>query len=163
MTPAVGRSVSMSTRAFAGSGRQQARSEYRILETVLRRQTDLFEVRRSVLAVAPQPALDETLAGLGHLRYVRAEHAGEPALSLAEETFDIAIADARLDDSSAPPLAELARMLRPGGRLILSVAARQALFCARRLAATGFFVTHAHESPELCVLLAVRGEFMARS
>ncbi len=154
----------MSTRAHPGSGSRRARSESRTLETVLRRQTDIFEVRQSVLALAPEPALDETLAGLGHLHYVRAEHAREPALASFEESFDIAIADARrLEDSSADPPAGLARMLRPGGRLILSVAARQALFCARRLAATGFFVTHAHESPELCVLLAVRGEFMARS
>jgi SAM-dependent methyltransferase len=122
-----------------------------ILEAVLRQRTDILETERRVLAIAPDPPLTETLEGLGHLDYRR-----------AAQSFDVIVGDsAQFGADARAALHELTRMLRPGGRLILAVAAERADFFRRRLASEGFLVSIGHQDADGQVLLAVRGEFAA--
>jgi SAM-dependent methyltransferase len=141
------------------TARRQSRASA-ILEAVLRQRTDILETERRVLAIAPDGALDETLEGLTHLDYRCAAHATEVHQCFIAESFDVIVGEsARFGADARCALHELTRMLRPGGRLILAVAAERADFYRRRLVAEGFLVSLAHEDDNTPVLLAVRGEF----
>jgi protein-L-isoaspartate O-methyltransferase len=124
--------------------------------------TDLVEDKRRVLAIAIDTALDETLQGLTHLDYRRAARATAVELRFVAESFDVIICDSERFGADAPRAPqELTRMLRPGGRLILAVAADRSDAYRRRLAAEGFLVVLAHADEDTHVLLGVRGEFAA--
>jgi SAM-dependent methyltransferase len=143
----------------AGSDRP---GEGRRLERALRERTDVFERARSILAIAPGPAAERVLERLpcGHCR--RAAATSWEALRFDAETFDVAIVTHReLDRGAGCALVELTRMLRPGGRLVLSVGSGAAGACAQRLAAAGFLVTRAVDERDGTVLLGIRGEFAA--
>ncbi len=130
---------------------------------MLRERTDVFERERSILAIAARPELERLLERLPQGRCRRLAALSAEALRFdACETFDVAIADAgAVERGPAGALRELARMLRPGGRLVLSVSAGAAASCAQHLASAGFFVARAGEDGPATVLLAVRGEFAA--
>jgi protein-L-isoaspartate O-methyltransferase len=133
-----------------------------VLEAVVRQRTDLVEDKRRVLAIAIGAALDETLHGLSHLDYRRVARATAVELRFVAESFDVIICDSERFGADAPRAPqELTRMLRPGGRLILAVAAERAGAYRRRLAAEGFLVALAHADEDTHVLLGVRGEFAA--
>jgi protein-L-isoaspartate O-methyltransferase len=128
----------------------------------MRQRTDLVEDKRRVLAIAIGTALDETLQGLRHLDYRRAARATAVELRFVAESFDVIICDSESFGADAPRAPhELTRMLRPGGRLILAVAAERSDAYRRRLAAEGFLVVLAHDDEDTHVLLGVGGEFAA--
>jgi protein-L-isoaspartate O-methyltransferase len=133
-----------------------------VLEAVMRQRTDLVADKRRVLAIAVGAALDETLQGLTHLDYRRAARATAVELRFVAESFDVIICDSERFGAEAPRAPrELTRMLRPGGRLILAVAAERSDAYRRQLAAEGFLVALAHAGADTHVLLGVRGEFAA--
>ena len=133
------------------------------VERVLRERTDVFEHERAILAIAAQPEIERVLERLPQGRCRRAAALSREALRFDDcESFDIAIADAdAVEDGPAGALGELARMLRPGGWVVLRVSAAAAASCAQRLAGAGFFVARAAEGRGATVLLGVRGEFAA--
>lgn len=140
-------------RLARGSARSQAR-----LEAVLLQHTDVLAARRRVLAIAPCPEVFEVLESLSQLdrRYVRAATA-DP--SLASASFDIAVADSRRGGVGAREgVRELARVVCPGGRLILAVPAACAATLRRRLGSEGFLVALAACDELTQVFVGVRGE-----
>jgi SAM-dependent methyltransferase len=115
-----------------------------------------------VLAIAVRAPLGETLARLPHLEYRHAARASAVELRFVAESFDVIVCDSeRIDADAHRAPRELARMLRPGGRLIVAVAAERADAYRDRLAPEGFLVARARTDGETHVLVAVRGEFAA--
>jgi len=132
------------------------------VERVLRERTDVFEHERRILAIAARPEIERVLARLPQGRCRRAAALSREALRFDDcESFDVAIADAGAVDGSGGALRELARMLRPGGRLVVRVGGGAAADLTQRLAGAGFFVSRAAEGRGATVLVAVRGEFAA--
>jgi len=130
-----------------------------MLEAVLREHTDIFEVAGGVLAIAPERSLDDTLAAIPHLAYDRSGLADVERLHFTAESFDAVIGDAdALADVSHRPLRDLARLLRPGGRLVLRVGADRVDAAATELGAAGFLVIPAHVDERTAILISVRGE-----
>ena len=129
------------------------------LVRVLRERTDVFERERSILAIAPGAEFEPILARIPH---ARATSLRDLALLRSEaESFDLVIADAGVIASGSDRAhRELARLLRPGGRLVTTVAAGLARACVEQLAA-GFLVARAAEHRGSTVLVAIRGEFAA--
>ena len=129
------------------------------LEAVLREHTDIFEVAGGVLAIAPERSLDDTLGAIAHLNYDRSGVADVERLHFTAESFDAVIGDANaIADASHRPLRDLARLLRPGGRLVLRVTADRVDAAATDLAAAGFLVIPAHIDERTAILISVRGE-----
>ena len=136
-----------------------ANTDTTALEAVLREHTDIFEVGGGVLAIAPERSLDDTLAALPHLAYDRTGLADVERLHFTAESFDAVIGDAdALAVASHRPLRELARLLRPGGRLVLRVTPGRVDACVSELAAAGFLVVPAHVDERKQILISVRGE-----
>ena len=129
------------------------------LEAVLREHTTIFEAAAGVLAIAPEWALDDALAAMPHLAYNRGGLADVERLHYTSESFDAVIGDAdALADASHRPLRDLARLLRPGGRLVLRVSAGRSDACVTDLAGAGFLVVPAHVDEQEHILVGVRGE-----
>lgn len=130
------------------------------IEAVLREHTDIFEVARAVLAVAPARPLDELLAAVPSVTYERSGLAEVERIHYAAGSFDTVIADAdELAGASSRPLREIARLLRPGGRVVLTVAPQGASACSGHLFAAGFLVVPAHADERVSILIGVRGEY----
>src|SRR5579872_4882381 len=147
-------------RRLLRMGRKRAAGTDRDVERVLRERTDVFERERAVLAIDPGPEIARLLARLPHDGWRRTpSRSGEP-FPFDAETFDVAIADAAVLER-APGAEQLARMLRPGGSLVLTVSAEATASCTQRLASAGFFVARGAEGHGSNVLVAVRGEFAA--
>jgi len=129
------------------------------LEAVLREHTDVFEAAGGVLAIAPERSLDAALAAVPDLAYDRSGLADVERLHYSAESFDAVVGDAdALAGASHRPLGGLARLLRPGGRLVLSVTSERVEACVNDLAAAGFLVVPAHADERMHVLIGVRGE-----
>jgi SAM-dependent methyltransferase len=142
------------------------------LERVLRERTDLLSAPRQVpdllsaprrvLHIAPAVRLRATLAELEQLDYCAAEPTSGSLDSLelpfVEESFDVVICDGA-EDGRRVPLREIARMLRPGGRAILTApnGESEETF-AELLARAGFFATRVRERIAPTVFICVRGE-----
>ena len=136
-----------------------ANTEATQLEAVLREHTDIFEAPGGVLAIAPGRSLDDTLAAIPHLAYDRSGLADVERLHFTAESFDAVIGDAdALADASHRPLRDLARLLRPGGRLVLRITPDRVDAAATDLAAAGFLVIPAHIDERTAILISVRGE-----
>lgn len=143
------------TRPLGGSARVEAR-----LEAVLLQHTDVLAARRRVLAIAPAPEVFEVLESLAQLdrRYAVRSASAYPALATA--SFDVVVADTRRSSAGErESLHELARVLCPGGRLIIAVAAPRVTALRRRLAHEGFLVALAAADETTHILLGIRGEF----
>ena len=146
----------MHQRAISGA-RGSSRAEAR-LEAVLLAHTDVLAARRSVLAIAPAPALFDTLEGLAQLDRHYASAAWRADGLPGGGGFDVIVADSRraaLLDRHA--VLELTRMLRPGGRLIVAVPPACAAMVRRRLGGEGHLVTLAAADEHTHVLVAVGG------
>lgn len=129
------------------------------LEAVLREHTSVFESACGVLAIAPEPALDDALASMPHLAYDRSGLADVERLHYTAESFDAVIGDAdALAGATHRPLRDLARLLRPGGRLVLRVTSGRARACVADLTASGFLVVPADVGEREHILIGVRGE-----
>jgi SAM-dependent methyltransferase len=136
-----------------------ANTETTRLEAVLRAHTNIFDAPGGVLAIAPERSLDDALAGAPDLAYDRSGLADVERLHYSAESFDAVIGDAdALAGASHRPLRNLARLLRPGGRLVLSVSSARAEACVTDLAAAGFLVVPAHIDERMQILIGVRGE-----
>ena len=145
------------THPANASARAEARTE-----AVLLQHTDVLAARRRVLAIAPAPELFEVLESLAQLDRRYAVRAAHPDPGLATASFDVAIADTRRGGvGERESLHELARVLCPGGRLIIAVPLACAATLRRRLAVEGFLVALAAVDERVQVLLCVRGEFAA--
>jgi hypothetical protein len=132
------------------------------LERVLRERTDVLSAARRVLHIAPAARLRATLAGLEQLDYCAAEPApgslDSLELAFVEESFDVVICDGE-EDVPRVPLREIARMLRPGGRAILTAPSGQSEETfAELLAQAGFLATRVRERVAPTVFVCVRGE-----
>jgi SAM-dependent methyltransferase len=123
---------------------QLATAESDAMTEVLRSQ---IAPEQTVVALAPDAALEASLTELAGSNYRRAQSPGAIGRFVAE-TVDVVVA-AELSGPAA--LAEIARVLRPGGRLVLGDRDQ-----AQALAAAGFLVARAGG-----VLIGVRGEFAA--
>lgn len=146
-----------STRSVHPSARARAR-----LDAVLLAHTDVLAARRRVLAIAPSPEVFEVLESLAQLDRRYAVRAAEVDPSLATASFDVALADTRRSHAAErESLHELARVLCPGGRLIIAVAPECAATLRRRLCAEGFLVALAAADESTQILLGIRGEFSA--
>jgi SAM-dependent methyltransferase len=129
------------------------------LEAVLREHTDIFEAGGGVLAIAPERSLHDALDAVPELDYDRSGLADVERLHFTAESFDAVIGDAdALAGASHRPLRELARLLRPGGRLVLSVTSERVDACVTELAASGFLVIPACLDEQTAILISVRGE-----
>ena len=138
---------------------ENAEAQATQLETVLRAHTDIFEAAGGVLAIAPEPSLRDALDAVPELDYDRTGLADIERLHLSAESFDAVICDAdALAGASHRPLRDLARLLRPGGRLVLSVTSERLDACVTDLAAAGFLVIPAHRDEQQAILISVRGE-----
>jgi len=143
------------TRSASTSARAEARPE-----AVLLQHTDVLAARRRVLAIAPAPEVFEVLESLAQLDRRYTARAAHPDPGLANASFDIVVADTRRGGAGErESLHELARVLCPGGRLIIAVPVACAATARRRLAAEGFLVALAAVDERVQVLLGVRGEF----
>jgi SAM-dependent methyltransferase len=134
------------------------------VERLLRERTDVFCEARRVLHIAPQAELQGTLSALEHLDYHCSE---QPAVEIDEleiphvsAGFDVIVCDGELGgDAPLRPLREIARLLRPGGRAILSAPAQvHPGDFAKLIARAGFFVSRRRELGRPDVFLCVRGE-----
>lgn len=129
------------------------------LVAVLRQHTDVFEAAGGVLAIAPERSLHDALDAVPQLDYDRSGLADVERLHFTAESFDVVIGDAdALADASHRPLRDLARLLRPGGRLVLSVTSERADACVTDLGTAGFLVIPAHLDEQTAILIGVRGE-----
>jgi hypothetical protein len=115
-----------------------------------------------VLAIAPAPEVFEVLESLAQLDRRYAVRAAAIDTSFASASFDIVLADTRRAGAGERDnVHELARVLCPGGRLIIAVPTACAATLRRRLAGEGFLVALAAADERVQVLLGVRGEFAA--
>ena len=138
---------------------RSANTETTQLEAALREHTDIFEVAGGVLAIAPEPSLDDALGAIPHLTYDRSGLADVERLHYTAESYDAVIGDAdALADASHRPLRDLGRLLRPGGRLVLRVKTDAVEAAATDLAGAGFLVIPAHVGERTAILISVRGE-----
>jgi len=145
------------TRSARRSPRAQAR-----LDAVLLAHTDVLAARRRVLAIAPDREVFEMLESLAQLDRRYAVRASTVDRSLATASFDVVIADSRRAGvGERDSVHELARVLCPGGRLIISVPTACAATLRRRLGGEGFLVALAACDERTHVLLGVRGELAA--
>jgi hypothetical protein len=132
------------------------------LEAVLLAHSDVLAARRRVLAIAPEGPLFETLEGLAQLERHYVAGTETVAARFPLTIFDVIVADSRrCGAGERTGVRELTRVLRPGGRLIVAVAATCAGMLRRRLIAEGYLVTLAACDERTHVLLAVRSEFAA--
>ena len=148
----------MNDRAIRSAARS-ARAEAR-LDAVLLQHTDVLAARRRVLAIAPDPEVFELLESLAQLdrRYAVGAAAVDP--SFPSSSFDVVLADSRRAGAGErDTVHQLARVLCPGGRLIIAVPTACAAAMRRRLAGEGFLVALAACDERVHVLLGVRGEF----
>ena len=150
----------MNDRAIR-SARRSARAQAR-LDAVLLQHTDVLAARRRVLAVAPDPEVFELLESLAQLDRRYAVRAAAVDASFATASFDVVLADSRRAGAGErDSVHELARVLCPGGRLIIAVPTACAATLRRRLAGEGFLAALAAADERMQVLLGVRGEFAA--
>lgn len=142
------------------SARPQAR-----LDAVLLQHSDVLAAPRSVLAVAPDVELFELLESMSNLKIAYAARSRAADLAFADDFFDVVVADSRrsggLGDRAGAR--ELARVLRPGGRLIIAAAVVCAPQLRRRLGCAGFLVALAAADERCEVLVGVAGEFSSES
>lgn len=127
-----------------------------LLEHAIAIHTDLLEARRHVLHLAPQESVRALLSSARRLDVEYLETPVE-ALPFIGGSFDTVICDR--GDAARPRLGEIARILRPGGRALLSarsIADERRL--ARALTRAGFFFARFSGSGEAAVFVAVRGE-----
>lgn len=128
-------------------------------EAVLLQHTDVLAARRRVLAIAPAPEVFEVLESLAQLDRRYAVRAADPGLATA--SFDVVVADTRRGGAGErASLHELARVLCPGGRLIIAVPLAFGATLRRRLCAEGFLVALAAADDRVEVLLGIRGVFL---
>jgi SAM-dependent methyltransferase len=151
--------VSRSSIALLAEGQIELESP---LERVLRERTDVLAAARRVLHIAPAARLRATLAALEQLDYFAAEPTpgslDSLALPFVEESFDVVICDGA-EDGRRVPLREIARMLRPGGRAVLTAPSGESeQTFAELLARAGFFATRVRERMAPTVFVCVRGE-----
>lgn len=112
-----------------------------------------------MLAIAPSPEVFEVLESLSQLDRRYAVRAATADRSMASASFDVVIADSRRAGiGEREGMRELARVLCPGGRLILAVPAACAAMLRRRLGSEGFLVALAACDELTEVLVGVRGE-----
>ena len=138
--------------------RRSARADAR-LDAVLLAHTDVLAARRRVLAIAPDPRVFELLESLAQLDRRYAVRATAVDTSFATASFDVVLADSRRAGAGErDSVHELARVLCPGGRLIIAVPTACAPMLRRRIAAEGFLVALAAADARTQVLLGVRGE-----
>jgi Methyltransferase domain len=141
-----------------GSARSQAR-----LEAVLLQHTDVLAARRRVLAIAPCAEVFEVLESLSQLDRRYAVRAVSAEASLASASFDVVVADSRRGGAAEREgVREFARVLCPGGRLIVAVPTACAAMLRRRLGGEGFLVALAAGDELTQVLVGVRGEHLPR-
>jgi hypothetical protein len=132
------------------------------LEAVLLAHSDVLAARRRVLAIAPDGPLFETLEGLAQLERHYVASTETVAARFPLTIFDVIVADSRrCGAGERNGVRALTRVLRPGGRLIVAVAATCAGMLRRRLIAEGYLVALAACDERTHVLLAVRSEFAA--
>jgi SAM-dependent methyltransferase len=143
------------------SARRFARAEAR-LDAVLIAHTDVLAARRRVLAIAPDPKVFEVLESLAQLDRRYAVRAAALDTSFATASFDVVLADSRRAGAGErDSVHELARVLCPGGRLIIAVPTVCAPMLRQRIAGEGFLVVLAAADERTQVLLGVRGELAA--
>ena len=110
----------------------KAHERHRLLWTYLFEHTpDLLDGQLSLLHFAPEPVFERRFRGMENLRYVTTDlnpKRGEvvadiTALPFAEEEFDVVLCSHVLEhvDDDRGALAEVARVLRPGGAALLLV------------------------------------------
>ena len=134
------------------------------IERILRERTDLLGANSRVLHIAPEGRLRATLSDLDRLDY----HCTEPVdgapgsleLGFVAWSFDVVICDGdKATGERRLPLREIARMLRPGGRAILTAPRDEPEEDFGELVAReGFFAARLRVPGETTVFVCVRGE-----
>jgi SAM-dependent methyltransferase len=138
------------------------------LERLLRERTDVFVEQRRVLHLAGSGELQDTLSALENIDYHCTEGAVESveelALPYVSAGFDVVVCDGELRCGDGAlhdggPLREIARLLRPGGRAILTAPSQLAPGkFAQLVARAGFFVSRSRGYGAADVFLCVRAE-----
>ena len=115
--------------------RCNSKARHRWLWLYLAEHTDLFTTSQRVVEIAPAFCVSRRLQALPHLRYVGGDLERRPhvmlrmdaaALPFASDSFDIALSIHVLEHVPADreAIAELYRVIRPGGSCVLSVPVR---------------------------------------
>jgi len=104
---------------------------HRLIWLYLHGRTDLFDGRaKSLLHIAPEPAISARLAAVPHVRYVTADLFADAMVQVdvarapfADGSFDVIYASHVLEhvEDDAGAMREFHRMLRPGGWAVLQV------------------------------------------